>query len=150
MSFAFSVNIQIPKKDFFFHFFDKKAIFCKLIGIRPLNNSTEWCDTICDTIYDTVLSQPSYFLARPIRLSSPDKYTYGLRSCSYDVVLLDETGGVNINNWIVNHQHGEFEPETSHFLDILFEYASLEEIDFSRFVVEFDDDDMMKLVIQTI
>lgn len=54
-----------------------------------------------------------------MQLGSPDKYAYGLRTRSYEVVLLDGTGNININNWIVLNNYGEFDPDTKHFIDVV-------------------------------
>lgn len=99
----------------------------------------------------------------------PDKYAYGLKSRSYQVVLLDKTGN-NINNWIVLNGHGELDPDTEHFIDVvvdanmlrLLNSDSSEESDcpdnnnislipedddsYGGYDVQFDDDDIMKLV----
>lgn len=64
-----------------------------------------------------MLVKQSYFYARWIRLGGPDKYAYGLKSQSYEVVLLDETGDVNVNKWIVLNHYGEWDSDTKHFID---------------------------------
>lgn len=91
-----------------------------------------------------------------MQLGKPDKYTYGLKSRSYDVVLLNESADLNINKWIVLQQYGEFDPETLHFIDILIdidlnngrsEEFDFPEFDFQNCDVEFDEEDIMKLVM---
>lgn len=84
----------------------------------------------------------------------PDKYAYGLRSRSYQVVLLDEIGN-NINSWIVLNHHGEWHPDTKQFVDVAvsevhdcLEKANSDDDDdlYGSFDVQFDHDDIMKLV----
>lgn len=59
----------------------------------------------------------------------PDKYAYGLKTCAYKVVLLDETGDVNINEWIVSNEYGESDPDTEHFVDIVVDKDMLMRLD---------------------
>lgn len=113
-----------------------------------------------------------------MRLGGPDKYAYGLKSRSYQVVLLDETGN-NVNNWIAVNHYGELDPDTKHFIDVVVDenmlkllnsdssegsdcldnnnislikdprYNGLDNEDddlYGGFDVQFDDDDIMKLV----
>lgn len=104
-----------------------------------------------------------------MQLGGPDKYAYGLKSRSYQVVLFDETGHVNINNWIVSSNYGEPNPDTKHFVDVEFDRNVLpllnsessnesdgkesdnEELiddynDEDHFDIQFDDDEIMNMV----
>lgn len=100
-----------------------QAIFCKLIGVRP-KDADKWCDIICDNIFEDMLVDQSHFYARSMQLGGRDKYAYGLKTRSYQVVLLDQTGMVNINNWIVDN-YGDLDPETKHFIDVVIDKDTL-------------------------
>lgn len=60
-----------------------------------------------------------------MQLGAADKYAYGLKSRSYEVVLFDEMGHVNINSWIVTNHFGESNPNTKHFYDIAIDKNAL-------------------------
>ncbi|XP_037028322.1 putative ATP-dependent RNA helicase TDRD12 isoform X2 [Bradysia coprophila] len=158
--------IEIPEK--FVTALPFQAIFCILIGIRPID-SPKWCDNICDTIYDDLLMKQSHFYARSMQLGGPDKYAYGLKSRSYQVVLFDETGHFNINNWIVSSNYGEPNPDTKHFVDVEFDRNVLPPLnsessnefdckesdndeliddynDEDHFDIQFDDDEIMNML----
>lgn len=103
----------------------------------------------------------------------PDKYAYGLKSRSYQVVLFDETGQININNWIVSNHYGESDPDTKHFVDVMIDRNVLspkssessdetdckesdnesfvdnynDDDDDDNFDIQFDDDEIINMVI---
>lgn len=69
------------------------------------------------------------------------------------MILLDETGDVNVNKWIASNGYGQFDPETKHFLfdDTTSNYDSVEEplddeYQNRSFDVQFDECDIKKLV----
>lgn len=59
-----------------------------------------------------------------MQLGGRDKYAYGLKSRSYQVVLLDQTGMLNINNWIADN-YGDLDPDTKHFIDVVIDTNTL-------------------------
>lgn len=104
-----------------------------------------------------------------MQIGNPDKYAYGLKPPSYQVVLFDETGKININNWIVSNNYGELNPATKHFVDVVIDRNTLQllnnesseesdckESDGESFIddhsdedyfdVQFDDDEITNMV----
>lgn len=78
------------------------------MGVRPCNNSDKWSNESLDSIYQILYESPDLFF-QPIK-QSPN--SDGTQCNSYDGIYATDIG--NINQFIVNGKHAEFDPETGH------------------------------------
>lgn len=98
-----------------------------MIGIRPTNGSQEWSDDACEEIYQ-VLSQSDSKLF--VQSTGVHSVTNDFIKChSYDAIFVNKALKQNVNQLVANEGFAEFEPETQHFTDLIFDWSSLSSID---------------------
>ncbi|KAJ6632966.1 putative ATP-dependent RNA helicase TDRD12, partial [Pseudolycoriella hygida] len=137
MKVSVSDLMEIPEK--FKKRFPFQAIFCKMVGVRPTNESGQWTDIENEAVYD-ILCEVGHDLFLHIA-GSPNISEDVLKCNSYDVVLFDKSMMRNLNAFIVEENHAKFHPDTVNLIDVNVDYNRLgsEEENWDNY--EFDDDD---------
>lgn len=93
-----------------------------MVGIRPSNESEEWTDDACAEIY-RILADSNVLHVRP---TGKHSVTKDIVKCNaYNAVYIDKELQRNINQFVVDAQLADLDPEAKHFVDQIVDWDTI-------------------------